>query len=135
MVKLVTLQQASDYIRRDTSDDDNDLNGMIEAASGAVQNYLKNPLLVYSYALDSAGVPELDSSGEPYLEVDSSGKYIVRAEVQNAVLMLISIMYRDREGEEYINPRSGGGVERLGNMSLPRFVHWLLDPIRVPTLR
>lgn len=135
MVMLVTLDQVSVRLRRDTNDDDDDVIQMIHAASNAVLNYLKDPLLAYSYATDSAGVPELDSAGEPYLEVNSNGSYVPRPEVQHAVLMMVAIAYRDREGEEYINPRSGGGVERLGNMSLPRVVHWLLDPLRTPTLR
>jgi hypothetical protein len=135
MVMFVTLEQASDHLRRDTGDDDNDLILKISAASSAVQNYLKDPLLPYSYALDSAGVPELDSDGEPYLEIDSNGSYIPRVEVQQAVLIILGVFYADRDAKEYIDPRSGNGLERLGNMSLPRSVHWLLDTIRTPTLR
>lgn len=135
MVMLVTLEQASDHLRRDSEDDNSDLELKIRAASRAVQNYLKNPLLAYSYALDSSGVPDLDSDGLPYLEVDSNGEYIPREEVQQAVLILLGVLYIDRDAKEYTDPRSGAGLERLGNISLPRVVHWLLDPIRTPTLR
>lgn len=135
MVMLVTLQQASDHLRRDASDDDNDLILKIHGASAAIQNYLKDPLLAYEYAQDEYGQNLLDSSGDPYLAIDSSGEYIVRQEVQIAVLMMIGVFYADRDAKEYIDPRSGGGLERLGNMSLPKAVHWLLDPIRTPTLK
>lgn len=135
MVMLVTLEQASDHLRRDTGDDDNDLILKIHAASAAIQNYLKDPLLVYEYAMDEYGVNLIDSAGEPYLATDSSGDYIVRQEVQIAVLMMVGVFYADRDAKEYIEPRSGGGLERLGNMSLPKAVHWLLDPIRKPTLQ
>lgn len=132
---LVTLEQASEHLRRDTNDDDNDLTLKIHAASAAIQNYLKDPLLAFQYLKDENGVLILDSSGLPELEIDSSGNYIPRPEVQIATLIVIGVMYADRDGKEYVDPRSGGGLERLGNMSLPKAVHWLLDPIRKPTLQ
>lgn len=134
MVMLVTLEQASEHLRRDTSDDDSDLILKIHAASAAIQNYLKNPLLAFQYLTDENGVIILDSSDQPELVVDSAGNYIARPEVQIATLIMIGIFYADRDAKEYINPRAGGGLERLGNMSLPRAVHWLLDPIRTPSL-
>lgn len=132
MVMLVTLQQASDHLRRDTDDDDADLILKIHAASAAIQNYLKDPLLAYEYAKDQYGNNLLDSADEPYLATDSAGDYIVRQEVQIAVLLVIGVIYTDRYSKEYIE---GSGEVRLGNMSLPKAVHWLLDPIRTPTLR
>lgn len=135
MVALVTLQEASDHLRRDTDDDDNDLLLKIEAASNAIMNYVKDPLLVYELAMDEWGVPLLDTAGETYLNVDSNGDYTVRREVKQAVLILLGTFYIDRDAAEYVNPRSGGGLERLGNMSLPRSVHWILDGLgRKPTL-
>lgn len=131
---LVTLEQASDHLRRDTGDDDNDLVLKIKAASRAIQNYLKNPLLVYSFVLDINGVPVFDINGDPVLEMNSDGSYVVRPEVQQATLIVIGTFYTDRDAKEYIDPRSGAGLERLGNISLPRAVHWLLDPLRKPTL-
>lgn len=131
MPMLVTLQQASDHLQRDTTDDDADLTLKIYAASAAIQNYLKDPLLAYEYAKNEYGQNLIDSSGEPYLEVDSSGDYVVRREVQIATLLVIAVLYADRYSKEYIE---GSGEIRLGNMSLPKAVHWLLDPIREPTL-
>lgn len=134
MVMFVTLEQASDHLRRDTGDDDADLLLKIAAASGAIQNYMKGPLSVYENAKDEYGVDLLDSSGKPYLATDSSGDYIVRQEVQMATLVMVGVLYADRDAKEYIDPRSAGGLERLGNMSLPRVVHWILDPLRKPSL-
>lgn len=133
MVMLVTLQQASDHLRRDTGDDDNDLILKIMGASSAIQNYLKNPMLAYDFAKDEYGNIILGSDGEPVYETDSSGAYVPRMEVQIAALILIGTLYKDRDAKQYIE--GNGSVERLGNMSLPKEVHWLLDPIRDPTLQ
>lgn len=121
---LVTLQEASDHLRRDTTDDNSDLTIKINAASNAVVNYIKDPLLVYEGYYDSAGdyVPDQDSSGD----------YIVRDEVRSAVLLVIGVLYADRQAQHYIDDNS---EDRLGKMSLPKVVHWLLDPIRKPTLQ
>lgn len=126
MVMLVTLEQASDHLRRDTGDDDADLTLKITGASHAIINYLKEPMLPYE--------SDIDSAGEIYYPTDSNGDYIVRPEVQAAVLMMVGVLYVDRDAKEYTDPRAGGNLERLGNMSLPRAVHWLLDTIRKPTL-
>lgn len=131
MVMLVTLQQASDHLRRDTTDDDNDLTLKISGASRAVLNYLKNDMLAYEFEADETGQPILDSSGDIVYLLDSSGDYISRPEVQQAVLIMIGVMYADRQAVQYID---GESEPRLGNMSLPKTVHWLLDPIRKPTL-
>lgn len=120
---LVTLQQASDHLRRDTTDDDLDLTLKIKAASGAVENYLKDKDLVYQYTLDSAG--------DKVFVLDSAGDKIIRDEVKSAVLILIGNLYIDRDGDAYTK---GDYSERLGNESLPKTIHWLLDPLRKPTL-
>lgn len=120
---LVTLQQASDHLRRDTTDDDLDLTLKIKAASSAVENYLKDKDLVYQYTLDSAG--------DKVFVLDSAGDKIIRDEVKSAVLILIGNLYIDRDGDAYTK---GDYSERLGNESLPKTIHWLLDPLRKPTL-
>lgn len=134
MVMLVTLQQASDHLRRDTSDDDSDLTLKIHAASHAILNYLKDTGVAYEYELNSDGSILFDSAGEPVYIMDSDGSFIPLPEVQAAVLIMLGVLYTDRDAQQYINPKSGGNIERLGNMSLPRAVHFLLDPLRVPTL-
>lgn len=133
MVMLVTLAQASDHLRRDTDDDNNDLELKIQGVSRAILNYLKDDMLAYQFEADEHGKPVLDSSDDiVYLE-DSAGEFIPREEVQQAVLMMLGFLYTDRYGKEYSDPGSGGNMERLGNMSLPRVVYWLLDPIRKPS--
>lgn len=134
MLRYVTLEEASDHLRRDTGDDDNDLDLKILGASRAIANYLKDPLLAYELATDEYGVNLLDSDGKPYLFTDSAGHYVVRSEVKAATLIMVGVLYTDRDAKEYVDPRSGGGMERLGNMSLPRVVHWILDPLRKPSL-
>lgn len=133
MTMLVTLQEASDHLRRDTTDDNNDLTLKILAVSRAILNYLKDDMLAYQFEMDKHGKPVLDSSGDIVYLLDSAGDFIPRQEVQQAVLLMLGVVYADRDAKEYIDPKSGSGNERLGNMSLPKVVHWLLDPIRTPT--
>lgn len=117
MVMLVTLQQASDYLRRDTDDDDNALTLIIKAASRAVLDFIDD-------------VDFLDSSGE--VELDSNGNTLnVPEPLQLAVLAVTQIMYDDGTVQAYIE---GDDSDRLGKISLPRMVHWLLEPYRTPRL-
>lgn len=112
MVMLVTLQQASDHLRRDSSDDDVDLELKIHAASHAVINYLKD------------GADFIDSSGD--VETDSNGNIVgVPKVVQLAVLYLVGIFYTDRDGE---NP----DLWQLGYLPYP--VQCLLYPLRDPAM-
>jgi len=113
MVMLVSLQQASDHLRRDNDDDDNDLILKIQAASRVVLNYLKDGATF----LDSFGDVEVDSNDNP-LDVPE--------EVQAATLLLIGDFYNDREGSN----ESAQWV--TGN--LPPMVVALLYPLRDPTL-
>lgn len=113
---LVTLQEASDHLRRDTSDDDADLELKIHAASGAVRRYLKS---ASPYEIDSSGNPVTDSSGEP----------VVLFEVRAAVLLMLGELYKSREGEQ------GGEIPtQWGYGYLPRPVVALLYPLRDPAL-
>jgi len=118
MVMLVSLQQASDHLRRDTNDDDADLNLKILIASTAILNYLKEVDF-----LDSSGGVETDLNGDPIG---------VPAAIQGAVLLMVGVFYDDRSSQSYID--NSGSIARLEDMSLPRAVHFLLDPFRTPTL-
>lgn len=129
MVMLVTLQQASDHLRRDTNADDNDLTLKIHAASNAILNYLGSSGVAYDYEIDSNGDIAYDSAGDPIYILDSAGDLVPLPEVQSAVLLMLGVLYADREGKDYIE---GKVSPRLGDMSLPRAVHWLLDPLRRP---
>lgn len=110
---LVSLQQASNHLRRDASDDDADLLLKIEAASGAVLNYLKDGADAF---LDSAGEVMQDSAGDP---VD------VPRVVQAATLLMVGYFYKDRDNDSEHEYEPG---------YLPRPVTALLYPLRDPTL-
>lgn len=117
MVMLVSLQQASDQVRRDTTDDDLDLILKIKAASLAVLNYITDTSF-----LNSSGEPDQDSAGDPIN---------VPEPIQLAVLYLVGNMYSDRYGEEFMTSQTGE-QKRTGNIILPRIVHFLLDPYKRP---
>lgn len=117
MVMLVTLSQASDYLRRDTDDDDAGLTLLIKAASRAVLDYIDDVDF-----LDSSGEVELDSNGLP-LNVPEP--------LQFATLAVVQIMYDDATVQAYIE---GDASDRLGKISLPRMVHWMLEPYRTPRM-
>ncbi|MFA6204234.1 MAG: head-tail connector protein [Gallionella sp.] len=118
MVMLCSLTQAKDHLRIDTSDGDNDLTLKIHAASAAVLNYIRNGADVF---LDSSGEPVLDSNsfplGIPY-------------EVQAATLLMLGILYKDRDEND--NTMIGGGFEQG---YLPKPVTALLYHLRIPSLR
>lgn len=134
MVMLVTLQQASDHLRRDTGDDDDDLIGIIHAASNSVLNYLKKTGVAYEYEVDSSGDIEFDTSGRPIYQLDSSGDLVPLPEVQSAVLLMIGVLYTDRSAQKYVQGTRDSLNPTLGNFSMPLAVQWLLQPLRKPTL-
>lgn len=115
MTKLVSLEQASDYIRRDTTDDDAMLASLIEAASGLVLNYLKA----------NTHVDFIDSDGE-IVEEDTDGVAVgVDAAVQSATLYMTAWLYRNRDADPTKDFAPG---------YLPAPVTAMLFPLRDPTL-
>lgn len=119
---LVSLQQASDHLRRDTSDDDADLMLKIVAASQAIVNYIGVARAAEIIEFDSAGEVEVDSNGDPVG---------VPEPIQLAVLIVLGDLYADRDGRDFIE---GGTAPRLEDIILPRTVHFLLDPYRKPRI-
>lgn len=113
MTMLVTLDQAKAHLRVTHSSDDADIELKVEAASGAVLNYLK-----------SAADAFLDSSGEPIMTTDSPPVSTVPREVQQATLLMLGWMFNFREGE-------GQGMTPG---YLPVAVVSLLYPLRDPAL-
>lgn len=115
MTYLVSLDAAKLHLRIDSGgDDDNDLAIKIQAASGAVLNYISDQSF-------------LDSSGET--EIDSSGEVVgVPYPIQAATLIILGMLYKERDGEGF-DERSS---PRLGDITLPKTVHFLLDPYRTP---
>lgn len=125
---LVTLDEASAHLRRDTTADDADLRLKISAASNAVFDYLKDtpPWLPER---DDDGVIVRDSAGNVVYAEDSAGVRIVDPRVKAATLMLIDEFYNSRGGEQrgVIDARFGYGY-------LPRGVTATLYSLRLPTL-
>lgn len=111
---LVSLQQASDHLRRDTSADDNDLTLKVYAASAAVMNYIQGPGI--DGFTDSAGDILADSNGDP-----QSVPYPVQA----ATLILIGYMYRLRDAND---------DSAFDRGYLPAPVCALLTPYRDPSV-
>ncbi|MCY1289223.1 Phage gp6-like head-tail connector protein [compost metagenome] len=120
----VTLDRAKAHLNMDHDEDDNLITAYVQAASGAVKNYLKSAS-PYAVERDSNDDPVLDSNGDPNYELDSSGGKIVDPVVQSAVLLLVGHLYKDRDE----NPDSAFDAGYL-----PKPVTALLYPLRTPAL-
>lgn len=94
---LVTLQEARDHVRVDSTADDGWLQMAIEGVSDAVLRWLKKDWRAYVLYEDSNGVVT-DSSGEPIPLEDSNGP-IVKPVVKMATLVEIAVQYRFRDGD------------------------------------
>lgn len=114
MVMLVSLAQAKDHLRIDTSDGDNDLTLKIHAASGAVLNYIRSGADAFT---DSSGEAILDSNESPIG---------IPYEIQAATLLMIGYLNRDRDAD-------GDKAYQMGYLPAP--VTALLYPHRDPMLR
>lgn len=122
---LVTLDEAKDNLLVDFSTYDADINLKVKAASGMVLNYLKSRRNLYVLQTDDDGQPILDSQGQVIYELDSQGGKIVRDEVKHAVLLLVGILFRDRDGAEAKDWMPG---------FLPAPVTAILYPLRDPAI-
>ena len=118
----VTLARAKQHLNMDHDADDSLITVYIQAASGAVKNYLKSAS-PYSVELDSDDDPVFDSSGDPVYVRDSDDNKEVRYEVQSAVLLLVGFLYKDRDE----NPDT---AFQQGYLPFP--VTALLYPLRDP---
>jgi hypothetical protein len=113
---LVTLEEASFHLRRDTSDDDQDLTLKIRAASAVVRNYLKSDTAPYETTEDS--------NGDPVIVYDSNGDAVVKDEVKAATLLMVGEFYKNREGSGNYRPGF-----------IPDPVMAILYPLRDPAVR
>jgi len=118
MTMLVTLAQASDHLRRDSTDDDADLTLKIHAASGSVLGYLKGANHL---------VQEVDGDGKPVFDEDGKPVYTdqVLYEVQAATLLMVGYLYRARDNDKDHEYEQG---------FLPRPVTALLYGLRTPAI-
>lgn len=122
---IVTLQEAKDNLLIDFNTYDTDITLKIKSASGMVLNYLKSRRNLYVILVDDDGEPLLDSQGAVIYELDSQGSRIIRDEVKQAVLILVGIFFRDRDGVE---------AKDWGPGFLPAPVTAILYPLRDPAL-
>ncbi len=116
-MRLVSVQEASDHVRRDTGDDDEDFELKVEAASELVLDYIGATADAWT---DSAGQTFDDSNGDA-LDVPKR--------VKAATLMLVGYLYRERDAsnENQVPTQWGYGY-------LPIGVTALLYSMRKPTV-
>lgn len=117
MLQLVSLEQASSYLRRDTASDDAEVLLLIQAASQAVAQHLES---------GSRYLEFLDSDLQAVAEDSDGVAEDVPPVVQAAVLYLTAVMYRNRDNEEALKQFEDG--------LLPRPVRSLLGPLRDPVM-
>lgn len=120
----VTLARAKQHLNMDHDEDDNLIEVYVQAASGAVKNYLKSAS-PYEVERDSNDDIIVDSSGDPVYVEDSSGAKLVSYPVQAAVLLMVGFLYKDRDE----NPD-----QAFSQGYLPKPVTALLYPLRKPAL-
>lgn len=120
----VTLERAKQHLNMDHDQDDGLITVYVQAASGAVKNYLKSAS-PYEVERDINDNPILDSSGDLTYVVDSSGERIVSYPVVAATLLMVGFLYKDRDE----NPDSA-----FEQGYLPKPVTALLYPLRSPAL-
>jgi hypothetical protein len=120
----VTLARAKQHLNMDHDEDDTLIEVYVQAASGAVKNYLKSAS-PYEVERDSNDDPILDSSGDPVYVVDSSGDKLISYPVQAAVLLMVGFLYKDRDENSDQAFQAG---------YLPKPVTALLYPLRKPAL-
>jgi hypothetical protein len=129
MDPLISLDEANLHLRRDSSDDDSDVELKIMAASEAITEYLRPWGSVWLQAEDSNGNPMFDSAGREVPATDSAGDKIgVKTVVKQACLLLVGEFYKSREGE-------ATGLESVSSFgTLPRSVVMLLYRFRTPVM-
>ena len=123
---LVSLEEAKQHLYVVHDSDDTLITAQIKAASGIVLNFLKTKRGLYEPEYDENGDLVLDSNDDTVPIVDSSGQKLIREEVRAAALIMIGILYRDRDGSE---------MQKWETGFLPPPVTALLYPLRDPALR
>jgi len=126
MDEFITLDEARDHLRIDTTDDDNDLRLKIQGASSAVMRYLKTRRALWLAEEDSNGDPMLDSNGWPVPLIGSDGQTVINPVIKSATLLMTGYLYRNRSDNE-------GAAFQQGFLPMP--VTALLYPLRDPTVK
>lgn len=98
MTALVDIHDARAHLRVDSYADDLWIELMIQAVSGAVLAWLKEPWRAYEPALDSNGDALTDSNGDEIPALNEVGEMTPKAMVKAAVLVELGQQYRFRDG-------------------------------------
>ena len=118
-MQFVSLDEARAHLRLDTEDEDGYVELLIQAASGAVYNYIRDSRPEF---FDSDNLPFEDYSGI------ADGLPI---EVKSATLLLLGYLYKDRDNNGLYKTNTGGNFE---HGYLPRPVLSMLYRYRMPGL-
>ena len=127
-MNLVTLEQAREQLRSDSSDDDDYLKVKISAASSAVLEYITAS--IWEPQRDNEGRPLIGPEGKEIPLVDEGGKKVVRLLVQQATLLTIGYFYRERDGSQEFRVADQSGY----GYALPQAATSLLYSMRKPTV-
>lgn len=128
MNQFVTIDEASLHLRRDTLDDDTDLQLKINAASEAIFRYLRNYGSPWEQATNSNGDPLFNTAGQEIPALNTSGEPYPKWQVKAATLLLVGELYKQREGE------TAAGTAGGGYGYLPPSVTMLLANLRDPVM-
>ena len=126
MPAYVSLSEQKEYSSIKHSAKDTIISTLIEGASAAVKNYLKD-FSPYEGERDDDDDYVLDSNYEPVSKLDSSGNQIVKPEIKMAVFI---------EVDRHLNmfqPRGQNIPAKFGYLS--DVAVGLLYPLRDPTLK
>lgn len=121
-IEYVSLEQAKDQVKAATNLADDRIELLISAASAAVKNYMGD-FSVYEGQRNTDDDYIEDSNYEPLIQLNASSEQVVKAEIQQAVLMLVDDYYTGRITEY-----------DLKQGMLPPHVTALLYPLRDPAL-
>lgn len=100
MENLVTKDEAAAQLMLDTDAHGPWLDIWIPAITNAIALWLKDEWRLYVLALDTAGEPIILSSGDPLLEIDTSGNPIAKPVVKAAALVELAQQFRFRDGDQ-----------------------------------
>ena len=120
-IEYVTLEEARDQVRAPGIYDDDRLELLIKAASGAIKNYL-GTFSAYEGQRNEDDDYILDSNFEPEIQLNDEDERVVKFEVRQACLLLIERWYR-------------GNIDGMPANTLPPEVAAILYPLRDPACR
>lgn len=121
---LISLEDAKEHLQVVDDDMDDEIRGIIGAASGAVLNYLDGAPIGQPVR-DDQGAVARDTDGGIVYERDTNDDLVVRFEVQAATRMMVGYLFRLRDEDEKREFEMG---------YLPRPVTALLYPLRTPAV-